>query len=488
VATDLTSYRDEAEEFLTAIDREYYLHYSGQQDEFEIEAIYDRHAGLFSREAVDNLREAGAARSLVEFAAQGHIGRETKAESAELARREAALELDWDGAPIPFRSAATVQANEPDADRRAALEAARNAVTETHLNPLLRELADRSHALAAELGWPSTVAMSEELSGIDLRALEAQTSAFLGGTEHVYEELVEPALLRQIGLGFAELRRSDLPAFFRARSLDAGFPEERLVPVLTETLAGMGIDLSSQPGVRIDLERRPKKSPRAFCAPVRVPHEVYLVIAPVGGRDDFAALFHEAGHTEHYAHVDPELPMEDRYLGDNSVTEGFAFLFDHLVSNPEWLRSRLGIEEPGEIVAHSRASQLVFLRRYAAKLAYELELHGGGSTNGLAETYSRRLSDAVHVEWPKSTWLSDVDPFFYAARYLRAWALETHTRAALSERYGPRWFEEAEAGEFLRGLWRRGQGADGGEGILEAVGGSQLDFGVLLEDLGVPAA
>ncbi|MDQ4049834.1 MAG: hypothetical protein M3131_10720 [Actinomycetota bacterium] len=482
---DLTSYRSEAEEFLTAIDREYYLHYSGQQDDFEIEAIYDRHAGLFSREAVDGLREAGAARALVEFAAHGHIGRETKAESAELARREAALELEWDGEQIPFRSAPTVQANEPDPDRRAALEAARNAITEAELNPLLRELLDRSHALAAEFGWASTVAMSEELSGIDLRALEAQTSAFVGATESQYEELVEPALRRQIDLGFAELRRSDLPAFFRAPSLDAGFPEERLVPALTETLAGMGVDLAAQPSVTIDVERRPKKSPRAFCAPVRVPDEIYLVIAPVGGRDDFAALFHEAGHTEHYAHVDPALPMEDRYLGDNSVTEGFAFLFDHLVSNPEWLHRRLGIEETDEIVAHSRASQLVFLRRYAAKLAYELELHGGGSSDGLAETYSRRLSDAVHVDWPQTSWLADVDPFFYAARYLRAWALETHTRAALGERFGPRWFEDPGAGEFLRGLWRRGQGADGAEGILAAVGGSELDFGVLLEDLGV---
>ena len=485
MATDLPAYRAEAEEFLVAIDREYYLHFSGQQDEYEIEPIYDRHAGLFSREAVDRLREAGAAPALLEFAVQGHIGRETKAESAELARREAALEIEWDGERVPFRSAATLQANEPDPDRRAALEAERNALTEAELNPLLRVLLDRSHALARELGFASTVELCERLSGIDLRALEQQTAAFTGATEDVYEAVVEPQLREQLGFGFRELRRSDLPAFFRAPSLDIGFPAERLVPVLDETLSMLGIELASQPGVTLDVERRPKKSPRAFCAPVRVPDEVYLVIAPVGGRDDFAALFHEAGHTEHYAHVDRELPFEQRYLGDNSVTEGFAFLFDHLVSNPAWLERRLGIEDPGAIVAHSRASQLIFLRRYAAKLAYELELHGGGPVDGLAEVYARRLADAVHVSWPASSWLADVDDFFYAARYLRAWALETHTRAALTERFGPHWFEQREAGEFLRGLWRRGQGADGGEGILAAGGGSELDFDVLRADLGV---
>ena len=68
MAIELTSYRREAEEFLSALDREYYLHFSGQQDDFEIEPIYERHAGLFSREAVDQLREADAPAALVEFA------------------------------------------------------------------------------------------------------------------------------------------------------------------------------------------------------------------------------------------------------------------------------------------------------------------------------------------------------------------------------------------------------------------------------------
>ena len=244
------------------------------------------------------------------------------------------------------------------------------------------------------------------------------------------------------------------------------------MPSLTETMAGLGIDVGAQPGVTIDTEARPKKSPRAFCAPVRVPDEVYLVIAPVGGREDFAALFHEAGHTEHYAHVDSSLPVEARYLGDNSITEGFAFLFEHLVSTPEWLQRRMGIDDPSAIVKHEEASNLVFMRRYAAKLAYELELHGGGPVEGLDAVYARRLSDAVGVDWPAVSWLSDVDPFFYAARYLRAWALETHLRAALEERFGPAWFEDPGAGEFLRGLWREGQGPDGAEGIMARLGRS----------------
>ena len=64
-----------------------------------------------------------------------------------------------------------------------------------------------------------------------------------------------------------------------------------------------------------------------------MPDEVYLVIAPTGGRDDYGALFHEGGHAEHYANTDPGLAFEFRHLGDNSVTESFAFLFEHLVED-----------------------------------------------------------------------------------------------------------------------------------------------------------
>jgi hypothetical protein len=481
---DLDAYRAEAEEFVTALDREYYLHFSGQQDAYDIEPIYERHAGLFSREAVEGLRDEGA-RLLLEFAVQGLIGRETKAEQAELARREAELELEIDGRQIPFRSATIEQANEQDPDRRAAIEDARNTATEEHLNPLLRELVERSHRLAAELGWGSMRSMCEGLSGIDLGALAGQTAAFLEASEAAYRPSVEPLLREHLGFGFDRLRRADLIAFFRAPSLDSYFPAGELISSLTKTLAGLGIDIAAQPGVHLDVERRPKKSPRAFCAPVRVPDEVYLVISPIGGRDDYAALMHEAGHTEHYAHVDPELPLEERVFGDNSVTEGFAFLFDHLTSDPDWLLHRLGRDDAAPVVEHERAVKLLFLRRYCAKLAYELELHDGpGSLEPLRESYARGQSEAVGVEWPGETWLSDVDPFFYVARYLRAWALETHLRRLLKERFGPAWFEEREAGELLRELWRRGQ-REGADELLGELTGAPLDFSALEEEVPV---
>jgi hypothetical protein len=496
LAVDLDTYAAQAEDFVGAMDREYYLHFAGHKAEFEIEQIYAQHAGLFGRDVVDELRERLAraapgderrrARYLLELAVGGLLGNETKEEETALAEREAALEIEVGGQRMPYRQSAVEQANEPDAERRAEIERARLEPLERELNPLHRRALERSHELARELGWPSYREMYAELKQIDLTALEQQTATFLRHTGERYREFVEPHLRAQVGVGFADLRRSDLPYFFRAQGFDDLFPSARIVEALEHTLDGLGIDLHAQPNVRLDLEQRPRKSPRAFCAPVSVPGEVYLVIARHGGRDDYAALFHEAGHTEHYAHVEASLPFEFRHLGDNSVTEGFAFLFEHLIEDPIWLRALLGAGDSNRIAAYNaftRASKFVFLRRYAAKLAYELELHGGAAPlTEMPALYARLLGDAVGVEWPEATYLADVDAGYYAANYLRAWAFETHLRSVLVERFGPEWFLSAEAGALLRTLWREGQRLDADE-LLAQVTGAELDFRVMEDEV-----
>jgi hypothetical protein len=482
---ELDAYRAEAEVFWQELEREYLLHLSGRKETFELEPIYERHGRLFERESAERLREAGAPRELVRFAVEGLFGQATKTLAEELARRETAARVRVDGDELGFREAPAAQANETDPDRRASLERARLEVTERELNPLLLEAHEQEATLARELGWTSTLAMCEELSGIDLRELGRQAEAFLAATDQAYEPLVEPEVRRQLGHGFDRMRRADMPAFFRARGFDDGFPGERLIGSLERTAAGLGLDVGR---VRVDAERRPTKSPRAFCAPVVVPDEVHLVIAPVGGRDDYEALMHEAGHAFHYSHVARGLPFEESCLGDNSVTEAYAFLMQHLTSDAGWLGGVLGLSDPAPVLRFAQASLMVFLRRYCAKLGYEIELHGGGGTpaDHRAE-YARRLGRAVRVEWPEETWLHDVDAFFYAARYLRAWAFETRLRLLFRERFGERWFAEPEAGALLRSLWSRGQAGTADE-LLAELTGERLDLTVLAAELaGAPA-
>jgi len=128
-------------------------------------------------------------------------------------------------------------------------------------------------------------------------------------------------------------------------------------------------------------------------------------------------------------------------------------------------------------------------KTYTGKIAYELELHGAaaGAWSALAGRYSELLGGALGIEWPTETFLADVDEGFYCACYLRAWALETHLRSYLRERFGPAWFESPEAGDVLRRLWRDGQRLDAEE-LLGELTGARLHFGVVLTDLGLSSS
>lgn len=494
---DLATYRSAAETFVGELETMYYRHFAGLQEHFDIEPIYARHHALFTRRSVEDLREAldaapggsDASRRLamlLDFAVHGLLGQEGKELEVAVAEREASVVLDLGGERLGFRQSAVVQANEPDADRRHAIDAARRRAVAAELNPLLAEMTERRQAVSRELGYADYRELCAVTKGLDLPGLHRQTSAFLTATEAAYPERLEPVLQRVLGFGFDRLRSSDFRRVFRNPGFDGRFPAERMLASLTATIDGLGLNFD---GIVLDVESRPLKDPRAFCSPARPPSEVYLVMAPVGGLSDYEALFHESGHAQHYANVGGTLPFEFRLLGDNAITECFAFLLEHLVADGEWLTRILGIDDPAPLLANARAQKLVYLRRYCAKLAYELELHELAVPGpAIADRYGELLSAAVGATVGPEEYLSDVDPGFYCTNYLRAWALETHVRHHLVERHGPAWFSEPAAGEELRALWREGQRLTPDE-LLEAIGHTGgLDFGVLLDDLGLRSA
>src|SRR3989304_2234113 len=117
---------------------------------------------------------------------------------------------------------------------------------------------------------------------------------------------------------------------------------------------------------------RPVKPPSALVPPIRIPGAIRLVIMPRGGHDDYATLFHEAGHAQHLGTTRADLPVEYRYLGDKSLTEGFAFLMEYLVTNSHWLRKLTEMKNTDVFLRFVYLYKLYFLRRYAAKLSYEL--------------------------------------------------------------------------------------------------------------------
>ncbi|OGL68327.1 MAG: hypothetical protein A3J27_09445 [Candidatus Tectomicrobia bacterium RIFCSPLOWO2_12_FULL_69_37] len=469
---DLDSLRAQAEAFLAESRLEWYLAGAGVKERVELAPIYARHAGLFAREGAEAAARACAGapeaggrerlRELWSFLALGLIRERVKELTEQAANFESAATVRLPGGEeVPYRQSAVVQLNEPDRARRTALERARGEVVRRK-NAYLAPIHAATHALAGELGFGGYLGMMARLKSYPLGPVREEMARFLRRTEALYLREMGRALRGRLGLDLGEAERHDALHLFRGREHDRLFPAERLAASAREACRGMGLDLEAGGRVRLDLEPRPRKSPRAFCASVRVPEEVYLVIRPRGGHDDYRAFWHELGHALHFAHTGAGAPFEAKRLGDNSVTEGFAMLFDHLLLDGAWLADTLGGEEEDYrgFLGHIALFELYMLRRYAAKIDYEFALHGGPELGGKEALYAGKLAGATQVAYPPESYLDDVDPFFYCANYLRAWMLQAQLREVLKTRFGRRWWRSEGSGAFLKELWKEGQAQD----------------------------
>jgi hypothetical protein len=464
---ELDAFRDDADRFIAELDEEYYLHLAGHKERLELEPIYERHEVLTRLDTAQQLE--GAPTELWRFACEGYLGALTREHAERIAEVEAGLEAAVDGEKVPYRMLRPVMANEADRDRRMRLERARLDLLDENLNPVYLEAARIDREAVTKLGSPNYYELYRRF-GFRLDELASECEGLLDETEGLWETHGDRLFRERLGIGLADARPADVSRLFRAPELDSAYPADRMLPALEATLADLGIDLRSQKNVHLDIEQRPGKDPRAFCSPIEVPGKVMLVIQPIGGHDDWRALFHEAGHTEHYGSTSPDLPMEAKRLGDMAVTEGWASLFENLVDEPAWLNRRLDVPKVSTIANAGAVTSLYFLRRYSAKLLYEIEFFQAPDPQAMRPRYAELLTDALKIPANGESYLDDIDGSFYVTGYLRSWALEAQLRDFLRSEFGSDWFARRDAGDLLRELWSLGQGPTADELLADATG------------------
>jgi hypothetical protein len=457
--------RREGERFMEELSREYYSAHSGIKPSADLQPIYARHREIIGPDALAVAREyfdgsaAGSeerrsARLLLDWQVESQSSREL----APLDEREIAWEADAvattaDGRRIPYQRVAIEIGTSSDRDERATLEQARRTLVQGSLAPMRRERFQRERDITESLGLaPGYNATWELLSGVSLTALRDECAAFLRDTQSMWDEVLPKATKRVLGMRPDEATRADALALFRAREFDGYFPAAEMEPTILGQVREMGVDPLANGRIRLDTGEREGTRSRAFCAPVRVPDEVYLVLRPHGGQTDWNTFLHELGHALHFAYMRPDLPMEFRWMGDNSVTEGYAMLFDHLMQDAGWLQryTRLDKRTTPEFLRAAGLEELHFLRRYCAKLIYETDLYGGTvSWDALPDLYVELLTKATGFKYDRADAFVDVDPRYYAARYLRAWQLQALLTETLVERYDVDWWRNPRAGPWI---------------------------------------
>ncbi len=470
----------------------------GEKETSEQAEIVRRFAGLFSREQLDSLRdaeegEAGEARELLyrlrKTCESGLVSAELAEREDELENRQLAARVTFKGEEMPLRNAQAQLAVLPSyADREELGEIQAEASAQFNAERL--ELMHAGEDLAADYsGIVDPIERNEEEKAISLHELsKALKQASDAGTES-FDGLRERWFSRLLGDDRPDVPSSYHTAYMRRLSpLESTYTKDRATEICLRTLEALGFDMNAQPNIKLDLDDRPQKSPRACVIASDPPTVVHLITRAQGGLHDYQAFLHEAGHALHYAGCDPDLPYTFRRISrDHALTEIYSYIVEAISREPEWHELYFGLtpEQARENAEATTFLEAVLYRRYEAKLRYELDFwsrfNGDG---GDADVYERLLTEATGIRYRKENYLSDMDAGFYSADYLRAWIRSAQLRAHLIGSVGEDWWRNPAAGELLRDLFREGTKPTSEE-IAGRLGFDPFDTAPLLHEIAV---
>src|SRR5690348_8957212 len=410
--------RHEGDAFMEELSREYYLAHSGQKPTAELQPIYAKYAAILGpdalamvlemfRSAAPESEDQRGLRLLTDWLVEAQSSRALASlDERDITWEATAVVRLADGRELEYQRVAIELANTADARERHAIDQARAALVERELAPMRRERFQRERDITEDIGLADDYNSAFELlSGLSLDDLREQCDSFLRETQAIWDDVLPEFLRSRLGMARSDVTRADALALFRANEFDRFFPPTSMESSIRKQVREMGVDPTASGRILFDTGDREGKRSRAFCAPVRVPNEVYLVMRPHGGQTDWNTFLHELGHALHFAYMRADLPYEYRWLGDNSITEGYAMLFDHLMQDQGWLKryTELGAKDLRTFLRAVGFEELHFLRRYAAKLSYEIELYGSGvAWDALPDLYTDRLTTATSFRYDRA--------------------------------------------------------------------------------------
>lgn len=380
------------------------------------------------------------------------------AEPAERrAEAEARATFTWEGKEIPLRQLAVLLAQEPAAERRAALERAQAPAAARVAQLAAAE--DRALRQAIRgLGFAGPAALAAELREEPVESLAALAEGVLAASEDPYRSAMEGLARTELEIPLAAVRWRDLPRLFHTAHEPRAFPAGRLGGNADATLADLGIPRPGIAGLMLDLEPRAGKSPRPLAVPVRVPGDVRLSAASLGGAQETRAFLGELGAALCYAHARAPA-AELRRLGPAYVAGTWARLFEGLAGDPGWLAERAGLgnRSLSREVRAALAEDLHEVRLLAARLLLEVESAREGARPGeiRARLLSRALVHPVDAE-EAGRFRLDPDPLLQSAEALRAALLAAQVEAFLARRAGGPWWRSPENGAWLVKAWGAG--------------------------------
>ena len=226
-------------------------------------------------------------------------------------------------------------------------------------------------------------------------------------------------------------------------------------------LAEMGLSVDSAKGLKITILDRSHIGFRPASYPIQIPNDIRLPVRLADGSPGYDAFYHELGHALRCANI-TERDFESAYLGNQTLAEASAFLFEQLLDQPAYLQKRLGFspQETKDYLRFRALIKLITVRSYCGDLLYEQSLYSGESDPKTAyEKIKQPLLGYPWSEIEREGYLARAD-YLSSADYLRGWFLAAQLQERLQAFVGADYASRPATGDFLKKIWAAGNRYD----------------------------
>lgn len=321
-------------------------------------------------------------------------------------------------------------------------------------------LKNRQDSVAASLGFEHFAGLYTQLFYLNRAVGDSLAAALLDGSDSLIQSFAHTYAVTNAAPGADRAAPSALSRLLRWRRgepYDSLFPARRQLSTAGRLLEKMGIQLSRQSGLRLDTLASLPAGLGAWPVAVDAPDDVRLAVRRSGGYPAAASLFFQIGETQQYLYAH-SASVVDRQLYRSPVRSVFSLLLRNLWADSSWTAAVLAA--PDELV-HSLRRFVLLRQLQDLRLAATVVRFGPhrnpftvAAAAELAPLFSRAL--AVPLNPDDLLLLQAYQPgYIQALEFLYAAVLQAELRQHLQKKFGTPWFEEIQAGRYLKALWNR---------------------------------
>lgn len=382
--------------------------------------------------------------------------------------------IDYDGELLSMKNAQSALLIENNRYKRKLLYSKVNKFNHEVINPIYIFMYENLNEFAVRLGKGGYLDLLLELNDMNSEMIIIQLEDFLKTTENKYQQrLKEIYKIHKIDINHNE--RHDAFYLWNLIKFPNEVPFEKLKYLLDELVNDLELE---EPYNRIKVNIQKVGFQRSFTLPIKIPKNIALFVNLRSKFDDYKILFHEIGHSLHLSSIREDLPNLKRCWGDPSVSEAYAFLFENLLLNPNYLENYINKNTKVKtFLQTANFNRFFFIRLYVVRALWELKY--ADNINLTIEErkfkWGELFYSAMGFKYDGSSAYIEREFFLSVFDYLRGWVLEYQLSNYLEVHYGKEWFKSKHAGSFLKGLWKDGE-IRSGEDLSHKIGFNSISI------------